>query len=189
MKDVILLQDVLINFVQDVLKKKGSLICPECRNPVTVEISLLPSNILLNRLLEVGRSFSIEYGGGALRLSHAALTQIQIKVAHICLTIMIYIQPQLLFKLKYVFLGKTETCGNIIDEPFSSIDYRSPDLLQRYEETFNGDKEVSWDLAVEQHGPSIGSTPELQIMQILQFVQRALRTRYVYRIYFICIYF
>ncbi|XP_023322366.1 putative uncharacterized protein DDB_G0271606 [Eurytemora carolleeae] len=38
--------------LQDVIKKKGSLLCPECRSPVTVEISSLPSNILLNRLLE-----------------------------------------------------------------------------------------------------------------------------------------
>ena len=45
--------NIFISVLQDVIKKKGSLLCPECRNPVTVEISSLPSNILLNRLLEV----------------------------------------------------------------------------------------------------------------------------------------
>ena len=35
-----------------------------------------------------------------------------------------------------------------------------------------GDKGVSWDLAEEENGPAIGSTPELQLMKILQFVQR-----------------
>ena len=37
-----------------------------------------------------------------------------------------------------------------------------------------GDKGISWDLAEEENGPSIGSTPELQLMKILQFVQNAL---------------
>ena len=34
-----------------------------------------------------------------------------------------------------------------------------------------GHKRISWDLAEEENGPSIGSTPELQLIKILQFVQ------------------
>ena len=37
-----------------------------------------------------------------------------------------------------------------------------------------GEKGASWDLAEEENGPSIGSTPDPQLMQIFQFVQKAL---------------
>ena len=37
-----------------------------------------------------------------------------------------------------------------------------------------GDKGISWDLAEEENGPSIESTPEVHLMKVLQFVQRAL---------------
>ena len=37
-----------------------------------------------------------------------------------------------------------------------------------------GDKGISWDLAEEENEPSIESTPELHLMKVLQFVQRAL---------------
>jgi len=38
--------------LQDVIKKQGCLHCPECRSPVLLDISTLPPNILLNRMLE-----------------------------------------------------------------------------------------------------------------------------------------
>lgn len=38
--------------LKDIFKKKGELLCPECRKPVTVTIDSLPPNILANRILE-----------------------------------------------------------------------------------------------------------------------------------------
>lgn len=38
--------------LQDVVRKKKELLCPECRAPVTVDINFLPPNILVNRILE-----------------------------------------------------------------------------------------------------------------------------------------
>jgi len=38
--------------LKDVMKKKGELLCPECRSKVEVDILALPPNILVNRLLE-----------------------------------------------------------------------------------------------------------------------------------------
>jgi hypothetical protein len=42
--------------LQDVVRKKKELLCPECRTLVAVDIDFLPPNILVNRILEVRSS-------------------------------------------------------------------------------------------------------------------------------------
>ena len=43
-----------------------------------------------------------------------------------------------------------------------------------------GDKEFRWDLVEEENGPSKESTPELQLVHTLKFVQRALFVTFEY---------